>query len=201
MALTLVARPLAGIAAALKPLGESHREGLREAAARDAEIWSVYPYSLAGEHFDPYWTRIAGEAAQGRTIPFAVVVEEAVVGVSCFLSVDRENATVEVGGTYLTPEVRGGAVNPQIKRLMLEEAFAGGARRVGFRIDALNARSLAAVGKLGAVREGVSRQDRVTWTGRVRDTVIFSILADEWPAVRAGLDRRLARADDAPGHQ
>jgi RimJ/RimL family protein N-acetyltransferase len=75
---------------------------------------------------------------------------------------------------------------------MLGDAFDSGARRVVFRVDALNARSRAAVGKLGAVQEGILRQDRVTWTGRVRDTVIFSILADEWPAVRDRLDARLA---------
>ena len=75
---------------------------------------------------------------------------------------------------------------------MLREAFAGGARRVGFRVDMVNARSLAALDKLGAVREGVVRQDRVTWTGRVRDAVLFSILADEWPGVRERLQARLA---------
>ncbi|HET6972082.1 MAG TPA: GNAT family protein, partial [Phenylobacterium sp.] len=58
--------------------------------------------------------------------------------------------------------------------------------------DALNSRSRAAVLKLGATQEGILRQDRITWTGRVRDTVVFSILKDEWPAVRAGLDARLA---------
>jgi RimJ/RimL family protein N-acetyltransferase len=63
---------------------------------------------------------------------------------------------------------------------------------VVYRVDAINARSRAAVLKLGAVEEALLRQDRVTWTGRIRDTVIFSILADEWPAVRDRLDRRLA---------
>jgi RimJ/RimL family protein N-acetyltransferase len=61
-----------------------------------------------------------------------------------------------------------------------------------FRVDAINARSRAAVLKLGAIQEGLLRQDRVTWTGRIRDTVVFSILADEWPAVRDRLDARLA---------
>ena len=192
MPLSLAPRRLIGPAAELQPLTEAHREDLRAAAERDAEIWDIFPYSLRGEHFDPYWRRIAGEAAQGRTLPYAVCVAGAVAGVSCFLAVDREGATVEVGGTYLAPEVRGGRVNPQIKRLMLEEAFVGGARRAAFRIDAVNTRSLAAVGKLGAVREGVLRQDRVTWTGRARDTVVFSILAAEWPAVRDGLDSRLS---------
>jgi RimJ/RimL family protein N-acetyltransferase len=63
---------------------------------------------------------------------------------------------------------------------------------VQLNVDAINARSRAAVRKLGAVQEGVLRQDRICWTGRIRDTVVFSILADEWPEVRARLDQRLA---------
>ena len=200
MRLSLAPRRLAGPAAALEPLADVHREGLRNAAEQDADVWSLYLYSMRGAHFDPYWARKAEETAQGRTLLYAVVAAGAVVGVTSFLEIDRTGATVEVGGTYLAPAVRGGRVNPQIKRLMLEEAFTGGARRVGLRVDALNAHSLAAVAKLGAVREGVLRRNQVTWTGRVRDTVLFSILAEEWPAVRAGLDRRLAPAADA-GHQ
>ena len=102
------------------------------------------------------------------------------------------NATLEIGGTYYRPELRGGAVNPAAKRLLMAHAFESGARRVQYKVDAINARSRAAVLKLGAIQEGILRQDRVTWTGRVRDTVVFSILADEWPAVRERLDARLA---------
>jgi RimJ/RimL family protein N-acetyltransferase len=83
-------------------------------------------------------------------------------------------------------------VNPAAKRLLMAHAFESGVRRVQYKVDAINARSRAAVLKLGAIQEGILRQDRVTWTGRVRDTVVFSILADEWPAVRDRLDARLA---------
>jgi RimJ/RimL family protein N-acetyltransferase len=110
---------------------------------------------------------------------------------SC-LNTDQVNAVTEIGATYYRPDVRGGAVNPAAKRLLLAHAFDGGARRVQFKVDALNAASRAAVLKLGAAQEGILRQDRVTWTGRIRDTVVFSILADEWPQVRAKLDARLA---------
>ena len=78
-------------------------------------------------------------------------------------------------------------MNPESKRLMLEHAFESGARRVQFRVDAANTRSAAAMRKLGAHEDGLLRRDMITWTGRVRDTIIFSILDDEWPAVRAGL--------------
>ena len=81
---------------------------------------------------------------------------------------------------------------PACKRLMMAHAFQAGARRVVYRVDALNKRSRAAVLKLGAVEEALLRQDRLTWTSRIRDTVIFSILADEWPGVRDRLDARLA---------
>ena len=75
--------------------------------------------------------------------------------------------------------------------VMLEHAFASGALRVQFRVDTRNKRSQAAVAKLGAVREGVLRRDRLTWTGYVRDTVVFSILDHEWPAAKQQLERRL----------
>ncbi|CAN7484715.1 GNAT family protein [Phenylobacterium sp. LjRoot219] len=177
----------------LEPLSEAHREPLRAACAADAEIWTaLYPYSLAGEHFAPRFREILADAARGPTLPFAVVVGGEVVGMTSFLAIDPINASVEIGATYYRPDVRGGAVNPAAKRLLLAHAFAAGARRVQLKVDALNARSRAAVLKLGAVQEGILRQDRVTWTGRVRDTVHFSILAGEWPAVRDRLDARLA---------
>ena len=85
-------------------------------------------------------------------------------------------------------------MNPECKRLLLQHAFDHGALRVELVTDALNARSRAAIAKLGAVEEGVLRAHKVTWTGRVRDTVMFSILASEWPAVRERLDARIAAA-------
>lgn len=177
----------------LEPLGDQHREDLRAACDADTTIWeTLYPFSWAGEHFEPTWEMLAGNVAKGATQAFAVTVDGRCVGMTCFIGPDRANAVVEVGGTYYAPQFRGGAVNPAAKRLMMTHAFESGARRVVYRVDAINARSRAAVTKLGAVQEGVLRQDRVVWTGRIRDTVIFSILADEWPAVRERLDARLA---------
>ena len=85
-------------------------------------------------------------------------------------------------GTILTAKlkVRGTGFNRRVKAMMLERAFSSGFRRVEFRVDRRNARSQAAMKKLGAVREGVLRADRITWTGHVRDTVLFAILKDEW---------------------
>lgn len=177
----------------LEPMSQAHREDLRAACDADIETWiALYPYSMVGEHFDPMWAKMQDDVAAGRTIAFAVVVDGRCQGITCYSGIDAGNAVVEVGGTYYHPDLRGGAVNPAAKRLMLGHAFESGARRLVFRVDAINARSRAAVLKLGAVQEGILRQDRVTWTGRIRDTVIFSVLAAEWPAVRDGLDARLA---------
>lgn len=178
----------------LEPMAEEHREALREACNADQEIWTdLYPFSWANEHFEPTWAKLRADQAAGHTQPYAVLAGERLVGLTTFYAIDLANAVLEVGGTYYRPDVRGAAVNPAAKRLMMGHAFDGGARRVVYRVDAINARSRAAVTKLGAVQEGILRQDRETWTGRIRDTVIFSILAEEWPAVRQGLDERLAR--------
>ena len=177
----------------LEPLAEAHREDLRAACAADPATWhDLYIYAMLGEGFDQQWTRIAAEVAAGQTIAYAVVAHGRCQGITTYLGIDPVHHGVEIGATYYAPGVRGGPVNPSCKRLMLGHAFDSGAIRVQFRVDAINARSRAAVLKLGAVQEGILRQDRITWTGRVRDTVVFSVLAGEWPAVRDRLDIRLA---------
>ena len=114
-------------------------------------------------------------------------------GTSSLFDIVPEHRTLEIGYTWFRPEFRGTAVNPEAKLLMLGEAFGAGALRVQFSVNALNARSRAAVLKLGAHQEGVIRRHRVTWTGAKRDTVLFSIIDEEWPAVKAGLEARLGR--------
>ncbi len=176
----------------LVPLNDVHRAELQAACAADLVTWrDLYPHSMAPEHFDAAWTKMMAQAEDGSWIPHAVIVQERCVGMTSYIGPDRVNASVEIGGTYYHPDHRGGPVNPAAKRLMLEHAFGAGARRVQLNVDAINLRSRAAVLKLGAVQEGILRQNRVVWTGRVRDTVVFSILADEWPAVRTRLDARL----------
>jgi N-acetyltransferase len=174
----------------LELLAERHREQLRAAANADPDIWTIYPYSMAGEHFDPWWQASMERLGMER-IRFAVCLDGRCIGTSSYLNVEPAAAAVEIGGTYYAPDARGGIVNPAAKLLMLRHAFARGARRVGFKVDALNTRSRAAVLKLGAVQEGILRQSGITWTGRVRDTVVFSILRDEWPAVKSKLLQRL----------
>jgi len=177
----------------LEPFEDHHKEPLRAACDTDPELWPAFYYnSLGGAEFDGGWAAMREQQAAGTRIPFAVVREGDVVGLSTFINIQRADRAVEIGTTYYRPEARGGVVNPAAKRLLLEHAFACGAQRVSFQVDQINLRSQAAMAKLGAVREGVMRNDKITWTGRVRSSVIFSILAEEWPDVRAMLDERLA---------
>ncbi|HEV2567743.1 GNAT family protein [Sphingomonas sp.] len=177
----------------LEPMEERHREALRDAANADADIWAIYPYSMAGEHFDGFWTKLMERQAAGDRMPFAVCLDGKCVGISNYYTIEPHAGAVEIGGTYYRPDVRGGVVNPAAKYLLLGHAFASGARRVAFRVDAINARSRAAVLKLGAVQEGILRDNFVTWTGRVRSTVVFSVLRNEWAGVEARLLERLGQ--------
>ena len=177
----------------LEPFEERHKEPLRLACDADPELWpSLYSISLGGDQFDGSWDRLRGFQAAGTWLPFVVIHGGEVVGLSAYIDINPAYRTLEIGCTYYRPDARGGVVNPAAKRLLLEHAFACGAQRVSFQVDQINQRSQAAMAKLGAVREGVMRNDKITWTGRVRSSVIFSILAGEWPEVRAKLDDRLA---------
>ncbi|MFC5344893.1 GNAT family N-acetyltransferase [Brevundimonas staleyi] len=183
----------------LEPFEEDHREPLRLACDADPELWPAFYYmSLGGAEFDAGWASLRAQQAAGTRIPFAVIHDGEVVGCSTYIGLQPENRTLEIGTTYYRPSARGGVVNPAAKRLLLDHAFACGAHRVVFQVDQLNLRSQAAMAKLGAVREGVMRDDKITWTGRVRSSVIFSILAGEWPEVRAKLDARLAAFSRPP---
>jgi N-acetyltransferase len=178
----------------LEPLSEGHREALREATNADRDIWTtIYPFSLEGDQFDPTWARIQRDHEAGQWIPFAVMRSGRCVGLTCYIRPEPNHRSVDIGSTYYHPEDRGTVVNPAAKHLLLGHAFACGANRVQFGVDALNLRSRRAMIKLGATEEGVLRRARITWTGRVSDRVIFSILAEEWPQVEAKLEARMAR--------
>ena len=189
---------LAGRFVTLAPLAVAHREGLRAACAADPEVWRrLYPFSMVDDAFNPAFDQLLKDHGASVKAVFAVHLGQTIVGMTSFIAPSLEHRSVEIGGTYYQPNVRGGPVNPEAKRLLLERAFDAGFQRVAFRVDAINHRSRAAVLKLGAVFEGINRQDRITWTGRVRDTCVYSILAAEWPRVRDGLDARLAVFDRA----
>jgi N-acetyltransferase len=175
----------------LEPFAPDLKEQVRLAIDCDPETWAVMPHNGMGEAFESYWAQVC---TMGHFLPYAIRrrVDGRVVGMSGFLTAQASDDGVHIGGTFLHPDVRGGVVNPESKLLMLAHAFACGAVRVQITVDSRNRRSQAAVAKLGAVREGVFRRDRRTWTGYMRDSVVFSILDHEWPAVNAALGHRLA---------
>jgi len=166
----------------LTALAEAHRQPLRAACAQDRDIWRIYATSYDPEHFDESFDLLM---SRPKWQAFAILLGGEIAGMSAFIGIDPERGALEIGNTYYIPRLRGTGFNRRVKDLMLARAFGCGFRRVEFRVDARNARSQAAMAKIGGVREGVIRQDRITWTGHVRDTVLFSILADEW---KAGVD-------------
>lgn len=170
--------PLADGDLRLEPIAEAHREGLREACARDGEIWRIYPFTYEGAAFDPQFDSLLDGGPRRRA--YAILRGDYIVGMTAWIEQGQPGWSIEIGNSYIVPEVRGTGFNTRLKKLMIDHAFACGLERVGFKVDERNKRSQAAVLKLGAVREGVLRHERKTWTGHVRDTVSFSILRDEW---------------------
>lgn len=190
MEMVLERRVLEGRRVRLEPVEEAHRDELREALNVDPELWEIYSSSAYGEHFPAFWEKLTQTPDR---IGFAVrdIPSGRLAGTSSFLKIDPQHRKLEIGFTFFRPEYRGTYVNPEAKLLMLSEAFEAGALRVQFSVDTRNARSQAAVRKLGAHQEGVVRRHLITWTGHKRDTVLFSIIDEEWEAVRAGLEARL----------
>jgi RimJ/RimL family protein N-acetyltransferase len=178
----------------LEPLSDSHRDGLR-AAADDERIW-VHALSVArGPGFEAWFDLALKEGHAGQRVPFAVRqrADGRLIGSSSYLDLSERHHRLEIGATWYAPEQWGTKVNPECKLLLLRHAFeALGVNRVALLTDVLNKRSQAAIAKLGAVREGVLRSHMISQGGRIRDSVLFSITAGEWPAVRAGLAARLA---------
>ncbi len=166
----------------LRRLNETHREALRAACACDEEIWPIYGVSYDPGHFDASFDALIGHESR---MPFAVFDGADMVGMTAFLRPDWSAQTIEIGNSYIIPALRGRGFNRRVKHCMLGHAFAVGIRRVEFRIDERNARSQAAVAKLGCTKEGTLRAERITWTGHVRDTALWSLLADEWSEPRA----------------
>lgn len=189
----LAARVLEDRDVRLEPYTGELRAEVQAALDVDPDAWEKLTLNGRGEAFDAWWDDAVQAQAKGERIPFAIRrrADGRVVGTSSYLHIQPKHRTLEIGATFLHPDARAGAVNPAAKRLLLGHAFEAGALRVELITDVLNTRSQAAIAKLGAVREGVLRNHRITWTGRERDTMVFSIIARDWPAVRDGLDRRL----------
>ena len=181
----------------LEPMGDQHRDLLR-AAADDARIWIHTLVVARGPEFDRWFDTVQANRTTGRQFPFAVRrrADQAIVGSTSYLDPELCHRRVEIGSTWYTPDVWGTRVNPECKLLLLAHAFDVLAlNRVSLCTDARNAHSQAAIEKLGAVKEGVLRSHMVTQGGRIRDSVLYSIVIEDWPKVKARLAARLAATD------
>jgi N-acetyltransferase len=186
---------LTGRVVRLEPLSLDHAGGLFDAATPGL-------FTLSPQLPDP-WTvdgmraELASVLRHSDSVAFAIVHLEtgAPVGRTTYMDIRPAHRGLEIGRTWISPAFQGTAVNPECKFLMLRHAFETlGALRVQLKTDARNVHSQRAIAKLGARREGVLRKHMVLGDGFVRDTVMFSIVDDDWPAVKAGLVARLGYA-------
>jgi RimJ/RimL family protein N-acetyltransferase len=152
------------------------------------------------EDFKTLVDKAFAEQERGESVVFATVERSSgrTVGSTRFMNIDRANRRVEIGSTWIAPAWQRTAVNTEAKYLMLRHAFeTWGCVRVELKTDALNQKSRNAILRIGAKEEGRLRRHVVTWTGRIRDSVYFSILDDEWPGVKARLEEKLAAGPQA----
>jgi N-acetyltransferase len=187
---------LEGTVVRLEPLRREHAELFWDVAQNNLEdIFRWIPYAMkTQEDFQRLIEKAFDEQQRGESVVFATVERSSgrTVGSTRFMNIDRANRRVEIGSTWIAPAWQRTAVNTEAKYLMLRHAFeAWGCMRVELKTDALNQRSRNAILRIGAKEEGTLRRHVVTWTGRVRDSVYFSILDDEWPRVKTALESRL----------
>jgi len=179
----------------LEPLTLAHVPALARVGL-DPALWGWIPNPITdADAMQAYVTTAIDEQRRGVALPFAIVETAggSVIGSTRFAAIDVPNRRLEIGWTWLARSHQRTRANTAAKRLLLGHAFEVlAANRVELKTDALNQTSRNAIGRIGGVQEGILRQHVVCASGRIRDTVYFSILAAEWPAVRRRLDERLA---------
>ena len=182
----------------LEPIRREHQQLFWEAAQNDLEdIFRWIPYAMrTPDDFRKLVDKALAEQDRGESVVFATVECSSgrVIGSTRFMNIDRSNRRVEIGSTWIAPAWQRTAVNTEAKYLMLRHAFeVWRCIRVELKTDGLNQKSRNAILRIGAKEEGTLRRHLVTWTGRVRDTVYFSILDDEWPEAKRKLEARLIK--------
>ncbi len=184
----------------LVPLAPEHVPALWE-AGRDPELWRLTVSQVRSEDDMRAYVDAALHArAAGTALPFATThaATGRVIGSTRFGNVDLANRRVEIGWTWISPAWQRTTVNTEAKYLLLRHAFETlGCMRVELKTDVLNERSRRAILRIGAREEGILRKHQVTESGRIRDTIYFSVLDDEWPAVRSRLEAMLDAAPAA----
>jgi RimJ/RimL family protein N-acetyltransferase len=180
----------------LEPLSLEHHAQLCEVGLDD-ELWRWIPQAVrTPEEMRAYIATALAWQAAGTALPFATIERATgrAIGSTRFANIDRANRHVEIGWTWLARKSQRTAANTEAKYLMLRHAFeTWGCLRVEFKTDSLNERSRAALLRIGAKEEGTFRNHVLTWTGRIRHSVYYSIIDPEWPEVRADLEKKLSR--------
>jgi RimJ/RimL family protein N-acetyltransferase len=178
----------------LEPLALTHSEQLA-AAVSIGDLWKTWYTSVpTPEGMGAAINRRLELQAEGKMAPWAVISRASglAVGMTTYMNIDASNRRVEIGSTWLGRDAQGTAVNPAAKLLLLARAFDDlRCIAVEFRTHWHNAQSRAAIARLGAKQDGVLRNHQLWRNGTLRDTVVFSIIDSEWPAVRLGLEARL----------
>ena len=183
----------------LEPLAPEHADAL-EAAAQDGGQHRLWVTTVPGPGEAPAYIATAlAQQAQGRALPFVVRdAAGAIVGSTRYCNVEAAHRRVEIGYTWYAARVQRTALNTEAKRLLLAHAFeALDCIAVEFRTHWHNRRSRAAIERLGAKQDGVLRNHLIMPDGTLRDTVVYSVIASEWPTVRRGLDWRLQQGEHA----
>jgi RimJ/RimL family protein N-acetyltransferase len=185
---------LTGTRVQLQPLSESHLDPLSEVGL-DPDLWKWIPIQVIDrDQMLRYIQSALAEQQKGVSIPFATIdrASNKVVGSTRFMSIDVPNKRLEIGATWIAKPWQRTAINTEAKYLMMRHAFETlGCNRVEWKTDALNTQSRNAILRLGARQEGIFRHHVVTWTGRLRDSVYFSVIAPEWPEVKKGLEAKI----------
>lgn len=170
-------------------------------ALDDDRVWEMGYASTSPRPRDPgAWRALIDNAVKDDRVMYIVRLTEfdddrdgRIVGTTSLGDIDVHNEKAHLGWTAYAPDVWGTSVNPECKLLLLGHCFEHcGLGRIKIQTDLINLRSQAAIAKLGAIREGVVRRDLKRVDGSWRDSVVFSVIADDWPRVRAGLESRLA---------
>ncbi len=184
---------LEGRAVRLEPLSLEHAPALHKAAAPN-RLFAYSGRKPADDTLEGFEAYIQNLLDDPDWCPFVTILQESgePIGVTCYLDLRPQHRGLEIGGTWIAEQHQGTAVNPEAKYLLLRHAFETlGCIRVELKTDALNARSRAAMERIGATFEGIFRKYAIL-PDRVRDTAWFSVIDSEFPAVRAHLERLVA---------
>ena len=188
---------LEGQAIQLQPLALEHWPALW-AVGSDESLWRWNPRPIrSAEEMRAYVETALHAQEQGTVLPFVTFhcQSQQIIGSTRYLEIDKQNHRLEIGATWITPAWQRTIVNTEAKFLMLRHAFETlGCNRVQLKTDVLNEKSRNAILRIGAKEEGIFRKHVITASGRIRDSVYFSIIDSEWPAVKANLLEKLNQA-------